>query len=249
MSFAPNEENDSILFGLGAISGINKDIANQIIENRPYSSFKNFYEKNSYDGSLITNSKMIALIKAGCFDEFEPNRIKVMKQYVVYSTEKKDKLTTQNMDGLIKMHCKIPAPLRQPYTFKKYVCSKQFYFGQHPSFKSKKLYWLDERALRYFVANCQPSLQEGVDYWEDEGRTIVVDKSLEKMFAPVMEELKKYVNTSEFLKEYNKILYRQKYNSLVPIQDPNHWSFETCSFFANEHELAHIDRERYDISL
>ena len=249
LSFAPNEENDSILFGLGAISGINKDIANQIIENRPYSSFKNFYEKNSYDGSLITNSKMIALIKAGCFDEFEPNRIKVMKQYVVYSTEKKDKLTMQNMDGLIKMRCKIPAPLRQPYTFKKYVCSKQFYFGQHPSFKSKKLYWLDERALRYFVANCQPSLQEGADYWEDEGRTIVVDKSLEKMFTPAMEELKKYVNTSEFLKEYNKILYRQKYNSLVPIQDPNHWSFETCSFFANEHELVHIDRERYDISL
>lgn len=249
LAFTPREKDESILFGLGAIAGINKDIANQIIGNRPYSSFKNFYEKNSYDGSLITNSKMIALIKAGCFDEFEPNRIKVMKQYVVYSTEKKDKLTMQNMDGLIKMRCKIPAPLRQPYTFKKYVCSKQFYFGQHPSFKSKKLYWLDERAMRYFVANCQPSLQEGVDYWEDEGRTIVVDKSLEKMFAPAMEELKKYVNTSEFLKEYNKILYRQKYNSLVPIQDPNHWSFETCSFFANGHELAHIDRERYNISL
>lgn len=249
LAFTPREKDGSILFGLGAIASINKDITNQIIENRPYSSFKDFYEKNSYDGSLITNSKMIALIKAGCFDEFEPNRIKVMKQYVVYSTEKKDKLTMQNMDGVIKLRCKIPAPLRQPYTFKKYVCSKQFYFGQHPSFKSKKLYWLDERAMRYFVANCQPSLQEGVDYWEDEGRTIVVDKSLEKMFAPAIEELKKYVNTSEFLKEYNKILYRQKYNSLVPIQDPNYWSFETCSFFANEHELAHIDRERYDISL
>ena len=86
VDFRPVVKTDSILFGISGIAGINNDIANQILSNRPYKSFKDFYEKNSYKGSLITESKFIQLIKAGCFDEFEPNRVKVMKKYVALST-------------------------------------------------------------------------------------------------------------------------------------------------------------------
>lgn len=248
LDFTPIEKTNSILFGIGGIAGINQDIANQIITNRPYHSFHEFYQKNCYDGSLITNSKIIQLIKAGCFDEFNPDRVKVMKQYVVLSTEKKDKLTMQNLDSILKLHCPLPTALRQPVMFKKYVCSQRFYFGQHPKFKSKKLYWLDEKAMRYFVPNCQPSMQEGVDYWEEEGRMVVVDKSLEKLFKPTMENLKEYINTPEFIKEYNKCLYRAKYQDMIEVEDVNKWSFEALSYYSLEHELAHVDFDRYNIS-
>lgn len=247
LSFTVNAENETILYGLGAIAGINNDIANQIISNRPYTSFKDFYAKNSYDGSLITPSKFIQLIKAGCFDEFEPNRIKVMKQYIVLSTPTKSELTIQNLPEIMRIGAKLPKELTAPYNFKRYVCSKQFLYGNHPQFKSKKLYWLDDKALRYFNTNCRNELQEGVDWFEQDDMTLIVDKAIEKLFKPVMDTLKEYINRPEFIKEYNKCVYRAKYGDMVPNQDPNHWSFETCSFFAHEHELTKLDTERYDI--
>lgn len=249
LDFTPREKDNTILFGLSGIAKINADIASQIISNRPYISFKDFYTKNSYDGSLITNSKFVTLIKAGCFDEFEPNRIKVMKQYILYSSEPKTELTMANLDMAIKIGCKIPKQMLSPYNFRKYVCSPEFYYSPHPKFKSKKLYWLDNKAKQYFNKNCKDQLQENVDWFYQDDMMLVVDKSLEKLYKPVMDELKAYINTPEFIKEFNRQVMRKRYNELVPNQDVNHWSFETCSFFAKEHELAHIDRERYNVDL
>lgn len=249
LTFAVNTKNETILYGLGAIAGINNDIANQIISNRPYSSFKDFYTKNSYDGSLITNSKFVTLIKAGCFDEFEPNRIKVMKQYVVLSTPVKSELTMQNLPEIMRIGAKLPKELTAPYNFKRYVCSKQFLYGTHPQFKSKKLYWLDNKALRYFNANCRNELQEGVDWFEQDDMTLVVDKAIEKLFKPVMESLKEYINKPEFIKEYNKCVYRAKYEDMIEVEDVNKWGFEACAYYPyGGHELSNLDLDRYNIS-
>ena len=248
INFTPIESNNSIFFGLGGIAGLNQDIIDQIISNRPYTSFTDFYNKNAYQGSLVTNSKFITLIKSGCFDEFDSNRIRVMKQYIVLSTPIKSSLTMANLSEAIKIGAKLPKQLIAPYNFKRYVCSKQFLFGLHPNFKSKKLYWLDDKALRYFNAHCINQLKEDIDWWvNDEGMTIVVDKALDKLFTPVMDELKEYINTPEYLDRFNKKLYISRYNQLLPNQDPNHWSFEATSFYSQEHELANIDTERYNI--
>lgn len=249
IDFTPIEETNSIFFGLGGIAGINQDIINQIITHRPYTSFKQFYQTHAYKGSLITPSKFIQLIKSGCFDDFEPNRVKVMKQYILYSSEPKTELTMANLDMAIKIGCKIPKQMLSPYNFRKYVCSPEFYYSPHPKFKSKKLYRLDSKAQRYFNKNCKDQLQENVDWFYQDDMMLVVDKSLEKLYKPVMDELKAHINTPEFIKEFNRQVMRKRYNELVPNQDVNHWSFETCSFFAKEHELAHIDRERYNIDL
>lgn len=249
LTFAVNTKNETILYGLGAIAGINNDIANQIISNRPYISFKDFYTKNSYDGSLITNSKFVTLIKAGCFDEFEPNRIKVMKQYVVLSTPVKSELTMQNLPEIIRIGAKLPKELTAPYNFRKYVTSKQFLYGIHPQFKSKKLYWLDDKALHYFNANCRNELQEGVDWFEQEDMTLVVDKAIEKLYRPVMDALKEYINKPEFIKEYNKCVYRAKYEDMIEVEDVNKWGFEACAYYPyGGHELSGLDLDRYNIS-
>ena len=245
--FTPVAKSDSILFGIGGIASINIDIANQIIANRPYKSFKDFYNKNAYKGSLVTDSKFIQLIKGGCFDCFNPSRIKIMKQYIFLSTDKKNSLTMANMNEVMRLGIPMPKALRSPYNFKVYVCDKNFLYGNHPNFKSKKLYWLDKRAMKYFQENCISSLQEGVDYWEENGKTVVVDKSLEKLFKPTFDNLKNYINTPEFLDEYNKRIMCEKYMAKVGVEDENRWSFEACSFYSTEHELSNIDFERYNI--
>lgn len=250
ISFGVDKQSLDIMFGLGAISGINSDIVSQILSNRPYSSFRDFYSRNSYQGSLITTSKFLQLIKAGCFDEFEPNRLKVMKKYITLSTETKQSLTMANLPEALKIGAKPPKSLLAPYSFKKYVCSPEFFYGNHPNFKSKKLYWLDEKAMKYFNANLRNNLQEEVDWWVDNEteKTIIVDKALDKFYKAIFNNLKEYINTPEFIKQFNRCQYRARLNELVPNQDENHWSFEALSYYDREHELACIDKTKYMIT-
>lgn len=247
--FSPHEQDNSILFGLGAISGINNDIVSQILSNRPYTSFTDFYNKNAYKGSLVTKSKFIQLIKAGCFDEFEPDRRIVMRQYFILSTPNVTSLAMNNIGQIKAAKVPIPKSIIGPYNFRKYVCNKQFKYGNHPKFKSKTLYWLDQKALKYFENHCKSSMVEGVDYWFEDDRWVVVDKSLEKLLTPSIETLKAYINTPEFLDKFNKARAKQSMTESVDGLDVNRWAFSSISFYPDEHELAHIDRERYNISL
>jgi DNA polymerase III subunit alpha len=247
--FSPHEQDNSILFGLGAISGINNDIVSQILSNRPYTSFTDFYNKNAYKGSLITKSKFIQLIKAGCFDEFEPDRRIVMRQYFILSTPNVTSLAMNNIGQIKAAKVPIPKSIIGPYNFRKYVCNKQFKYGNHPKFKSKTLYWLDQKALNYFENHCKNSMVEGVDYWFEDDRWVIVDKSLEKLLTPSMKTLKDYINTPEFLDKFNKARAKQSMIESVDGLDVNRWAFSSISFYPDEHELAHIDRERYNISL
>lgn len=250
LAFTPREEDGSILFGLGAISGINTDIVSQILSNRPYTSFTDFYNKNAYKGSLVTKSKFIQLIKAGCFDEFEPDRRVVMRQYFILSTPNVISLAMNNIGQIKAARVPIPKSIIGPYNFRKYVCSRQFRFGPHPKFKSKTLYWLDDMAQRYFNARCKNSLTEGVDYWfdSDAENWVVVDKSLEKLLAPSIETLKDYINTPEFLDKFNKARAKQSMIESVDELDVNRWSFQSCAFYSQEHELANVDLAKYSIS-
>lgn len=250
LAFTPREKDGSILFGLGAISGINNDVTTQILSNRPYTSFTDFYNKNAYKGSLVTKSKFIQLIKAGCFDEFEPDRRVVMRQYFILSTPNVTSLAMNNIGQIKAARVPIPKSIIGPYNFRKYVCNRQFRFGPHPKFKSKTLYWLDDMAQRYFNARCKNSLTEGVDYWfdSDAENWVVVDKSLEKLLAPSIETLKDYINTPEFLDKFNKARAKQSMIESVDGLDVNRWSFQSCAFYSQEHELANVDLAKYSIS-
>lgn len=249
IDFTPRESDNTILFGLAGISGINSQIAEQICNNRPYSSFRDFYNRNTFDGSLITNSKFIQLIKAGCFDCFNSDRRAVMKRYAKLSYTPKTSLAMNNLAEIKRIHTPIPKSIIAPYNFLKYVCSKEFLYGNHPKFKSKKLYWLDDKAKKYFDANCRSGLKEDVDWWEENDRIIVVDKSLEKLLKPAIETLKEYINTLEFIKAFNERNIECRYRDLVDGNDDvNHWSFDATSYYHNgHHELENLDLERYNI--
>ena len=100
ISFTPNRENNTILFGLGGISGINNEAAREIVNNRPYSSFEDFYSKvQKNKDTLLKNQKIITLIKSGCFDEFDTSRTNIMKQYFALMYEPKEELILQNMSS------------------------------------------------------------------------------------------------------------------------------------------------------
>lgn len=249
ISFTPNEEDNTILFGLGGISGINTEIAKVIIDKRPYKNFDDFYEKHHFKGSLITKSKFITLIKSGCFDETD-DRITTMKWLSVYENPKKESLTTANIDNAIKLGVTIDKELLKVYKFKKYVLSNQFFYCNDPKYKSKKHYLVEEEfALPYFQEICMDNLKEEIDYYYTNEGLIVVDKSLEKALSPYMDKLKDLINTQEFIDEYNKLTWKNAYIEMCGTEDVNKWSFESISFYANsDHELNGINYTNYNIS-
>ena len=100
-TFTPNIENNAILFGIKGISRINNSLAKEIIDNRPYESLNDFLSKVK-----INKIPIINLIKAGCFDNLEnKNRVQIMTEYIDSISDKKKKLTLQNMQMLIRENC------------------------------------------------------------------------------------------------------------------------------------------------
>ena len=95
-SFAPDVENNAILFGLKAVLNINDDTANIIIANRPYVSPKDFLYRVKPN-----RQTMISLIKGGGFDNMMERR-KCMAWYLWETCDKKSNLTMNNMPTLIK---------------------------------------------------------------------------------------------------------------------------------------------------
>lgn len=246
LSFSVSADKEKILYGLSGISGINNDIANQIIANRPYDSFEDFLDKNMYKGSLITATKIKTLIFGGCFDCFNPDRVKIMKKYIAHETPAIESLTMANMSSIKGCGVSIPKEIVAPYNFYKYATAKERLYGAHPTAKSKKLYWLDEKGKAYFTKNLMPQLKEDVDYWYEDDKLIVVDKSIEKSLKVSLDRLKGYINDPSFLKEYRRAIMRQKYMDFIDGNESvEHWSFTALSYYSHNHELYNLDYDKY----
>lgn len=76
-----------ILYGLKGLVSVGDDVVKQIINNRPYTNFKEFYEKNCWQGTqenvnYISRPTIMSLIKAGAFDFYNDNRLEAMKEYI-----------------------------------------------------------------------------------------------------------------------------------------------------------------------
>ena len=94
--FEPDEENNRIIYGLKAVTGINGETIQKIVENRPYISLQDFLERTP-----LNKTAMISLIKAGAFDQFD-ERKNIMREYIWSVCEPKKRLTLQNFNALIE---------------------------------------------------------------------------------------------------------------------------------------------------
>ena len=119
-TFYPDVDNNRILFGLRGLLNVGDDVIAAAIENRPYSSPRDFLNKVK-----PKKSSMISLIKAGAFDSMMDRKL-CMAWYLWEVCDKKQRLTLQNMPGLMKYDL-IPSDTeefimaRRIYEFNRYV--------------------------------------------------------------------------------------------------------------------------------
>lgn len=223
ISFTPDQESNTIIYGLKGISGVGDELINKIIEDRPYTSINDFIERVN-----PPKSQMIALIKAGCFDklEQEKSRKELLYDYVSSLCPKKTKLTLANVNGLINYNVlpKTKAPFIHLFNFNKYL----------KLYKQKDSYYLDERAYEYFSKNFDVNLLEN-----NKKGTFIDALTWDKLYKDKMMELKEYIT-----KYQNSLIDKLQEKEVQEIWEKSckgavsSWEMETLGFYYHEHELV-----------
>lgn len=89
---------DKIRYGLNSIKHVGGKAINSIIENKPYSSFKDFFRK--VNKSKVNKRVFEALIKAGAFDKLNENRKELFDEYQRLRKNGADQMTLFADDDL-----------------------------------------------------------------------------------------------------------------------------------------------------
>lgn len=240
-SFKPDVENNQILFGMKALSGINSDTIEQIIAGRPYSNIADFMAR-----CPLNKTQMISLIKAGAFDKLESEwgaelgvhpRFVVMTYYLSKACEPKSKLTLQNFNGLIQRGL-VPTSLdfeRRVFEFNKYLKAKT---------KVGKYFVFDDACDQFYKAFFDIEKLEVIN-----GLTCILQTTWDKIYQKQMDGARDWLkeNQEQVLSELNAQLFLDTWNKYAQ-GSLSAWEMESLCFYYHEHELANVNTYKYGIS-
>lgn len=230
-TFIPDVERNVIVYGIKGITRVGDDLVHTIIENRPYSSLEDFLSKVK-----VNKLQAVNLIQAGCFDSLEnAPREMVLRKYLGLVSDKKKDCNLRNMQMLINQNL-IPEEHdfhKRLYNFNKYI--KKFKVGAS--------YMLDEVALGFFEKYYDVDLVDCVD-----GKMLINQKIWDKGYTKDMNPMREYLkaNKQELLNKMNNNLTQELVDKYAA-GNRSQWEISSLGFYHSEHELAHVNREEYDI--
>lgn len=257
--FKPDEDNNTIIFGLKGISGVGDAETKAIIENRPYTSLDDFINKmEKYKTEAKENkfgeSAVITLIKAGAFDRLEnKDRIEIMTDYIKKISKP---LNNLQIDSILILHEMGLLTNEQEQfelrlvRFRKYIFNRDFLVDKRGKSVNTFFYRLDQRfAEPFFFEYFETNMQEEKDYeYDEQGNILVKRGSIDREFNKLVASFKKKVLCSkEMLEAINHKRFLDKWNEKVE-GNISKWEMDSLSFYYHEHELAHVNKEKYLIS-
>lgn len=232
--FKPDAKTGRILYGMKGLLNVGDEVISEIIAKRPYSSFSDFLMKTNANKQAI-----ISLIKSGAFDSFG-ERKHIMAEYIWRTCDKKSRITLQNMSKLIQSNL-IPEELSQQravFEFTRYLKNN----CTSPAF-GKNLYILDERALSFLNKNTYD-----IEWMDAAGYPALSVKEWEKIYRTEMDKVRQYFadNQKEILYNLNKFIFAEDWEKYAK-GSYSAWEMEVMCFYYHEHELAHINKRKYNI--
>lgn len=231
LNFTPDEKNNQIMFGLKALANVNDDFIEDIISNRPYVSILDFLNRIH-----PKRQAMLSLVKGGAFDQF-CGRKEAMIQYLWLTCDKKQRITLQNMSGLIKydlipQDCELPKRIFEFNRYLKARCKVAV---------SSKEYKLDKRAVSFLLEiECEDIIN--FNNW-----TINI-KQWEKIYQDYMDILRAWIarDKEKILDNLNTAIFMTDWNKYA-LGNLSSWEMEALCFYYHEHELAHVDMNKYGL--
>ena len=234
--FAPDVENNQILFGLKGLLNVGDDVVDAIIENRPYHSPKDFLLRVK-----PTKQAMISLIKGGAFDTMMDRKM-LMAWYIWETCDKKKRITLQNMSGLMKYNLLPEATeeqimARRVFEFNRYLKA----ITKADKYAYPNLYSLDERAIAFLhELDCDDIMETDNLAW------FVKVKAWDKIYQNWMNIFRSWIadNKDQILSDLNTAIFKEDWDKYAS-GNLSSWEMEVLCFYYHEHELNHVNRGKY----
>ena len=226
-TFVPDVKNNRILFGLRGIINVGEDVISATIENRPYSSIKEYYSKVK-----PTKRAMVSLIQCGAFDALE-NRKFAMAWYLWETCDKKTRVNLQNMPSLIKYDL-LPKDkdeyimARRIYEFNRYLKAICSYNATEYKCDDRAISFLDELEIHTQFLNI---------------------KSWEKYYNKWMDIFREWmkINGDSIIQSINEIIFLDEWKKYAD-GSISKWEMNSLGFYYHEHELLHVNNYKYGFS-
>jgi DNA polymerase-3 subunit alpha len=229
-TFVPDIDNNRIIYGIKGITRVGADVIASIMENRPYSSVEDFLSKVK-----VNKPQMVNLIKSGAFDQFGDREI-VMKDYIDSITEKKQRLTLQNMQMLIKYNL-LPKELEfeiKVFNFNKYLKKKKV--DQFSAYK------LDEIADNFYSAHYDQDLTWYEEVTCGSPTKLISQKDWDAIYKKEMDPVRDHLkeNKDIILNKLNDTLFKENWNKYCK-GTVSQWEMDSIGFYYHEHELEKMN--------
>lgn len=232
-TFSVDQDEKTILYGMSGISGVGEDVVKEILTQRPYAGWQDFITKVK-----VKKPQMINLIKCGAFDEIEPNRVKLMKEYIASISDTKQRITLQNMAMLISFGL-IPEEfdlVKRVYNFNKYLKRQ----------KKVQQFQLDNISFTFYEKHFDMDLLTPTD---SESGFAIDSLKWDKIYQKYMDQIRPWVkqNSAELLEQVNERLMSDMWNKYC-LGSLSKWEMDSISCYQHQHELENVDFSNYNIS-
>ena len=231
-TFAPDVDNNRIIYGLSGITRVGDDLVRQIMSNRPYNSIEDFINKIK-----INKPQMVNLIKSGAFDDlYGGDRIKAMDVYIDLIADKKKRMTLQNMQMLINFGF-IPSE----YDFQCKVYNFNKYLKKH---KVNTSYGIDNTALDFYANNFDMDLLTP----SSEYVFTIKQTDWDKIYKKQMDIIRPFIkeHNQELLNKVNDKLRQDLWDKYC-LGNISQWEMDSISCYIHEHELKNIKNGFYGL--
>lgn len=250
-TFKPNNANSSILYGLFAITGMNKDVVNHIIENRPYSSLKDFTSKVG-----LTKVQTLNLIKAGAFDELEGrDRLDILRDYLVSNLKLKTALTSTNLLSIIEKgynRCTCYEPTCRVCLEARFVRFRKYIMNKNNKVKiegsKKDFYKLDDISVEFFNQHFIEHMEEDKHYfYNEEGSTIIDKTQFDKVYKEMIKDTLEWLQQAETIDMYNEKLIEEEIIATKSNFELSQLEMQSLNYYYTNHYLDNVDLESYGV--
>ena len=233
-TFSPDIEHNQIRYGLSGIARIGDELVRSIMTGRPYLGIDDFLSRIK-----VNKTQMINLIKSGAFDAFG-DRLQVMRDYIYSISDTKKRITLQNMKMLIDFGL-IPDEYdmeRRVFNFNKYLKKMK---------EGTQYYGLDAIAFNFFSNQFNIDQLTAADNTESGFK--IKQTTWDAIYKKHMDKVRPYVqkHNAELLEAVNSKLVADEWNKYCT-GSLSKWEMDSISCYIHEHELAHLDYERYALS-
>ena len=241
--FIALEKEQKAMYSLTAIVGIGEDVANEIINNRPYYSFKDFYDRMIVT-KKVPQAKMYNLIKAGCFDLLtNGDRVGTMIEYINLITPVKTSLGVTNIPKLLALNL-VPYDFVNEvtlYNFRKLVFNKSNISVQIS--KTRMGYKIPTNALDYYYANYS-KIFEGAEIVDDNGCICLDNKLFDKIYEVEISKLKQWLSSQDAVERFNNSIKADTWEKYCQGNIPA-WEMSSICYYTDTHELDYMPVEKY----